>query len=290
MHERQPDVATTHATSTGHIGAAGVYLDAHFEACRPEYEAMLRSVGIQPGWRVLDAGCGRGNYVPLIAEAVGPTGAIAALDLAPENVATVEQSVTTWPLPTPVTAHVGSLLALPFPDGHFDAVWCANALEYLPDADLPTALAECCRVVRPGGLVAIKDSAMAHWVFAPADPALCWRILAAWRLHSDPVHGQLRSPQTRQLLEAAGLEAVWQRTSLIEWWAPLRPVAREFIGAFVAIFAEHAPVLELSEEDQAFWQRHLDPWVPGHVADQPDFYWCEGHIVAVGAVPDSPAS
>ncbi len=41
--------------STGQVGTAGGFLDAHFEACQPEYEAMLRSVGLQPSWRVLDA-------------------------------------------------------------------------------------------------------------------------------------------------------------------------------------------------------------------------------------------
>ena len=79
--------AAVHAASTGLVLTNAALLDVHFEACRPEYEVMLRSVGLQPGWRVLDAGCGSGSYRPLIAEAVGPTGAIAALDLAPENVA-----------------------------------------------------------------------------------------------------------------------------------------------------------------------------------------------------------
>lgn len=285
MNELQPDVAATHASSTGHPGSAGTYLDAHFEACRPEYEAMLRSVGIHPGWRVLDAGCGRGNFLPFIAESVGSAGSIAALDLAPENIATVERSVALWQLPTPVTAHVGSVLALPFPDDHFDAVWCANILEYLPDADFPTALRECCRVVRPGGLVGIKDAAIAHNLFAPADPTLLWHLLAASREISDPVYGQLRSPQTRRWLQAAGLTEIWQRTTLIERWSPLRPVEREFVGGILSILAEFAPALALPDDDRAFWEHHRDPSAAGHVADQPDFYWCEGSVVAVGRVP-----
>lgn len=134
MGER-PDIATS-TSSTGHALAAGAYLDAHFAMCRPEYEVMLRSVGLQAGWHVLDAGCGRGNYLPLIAEAVRPAGAIAALDLAPENIAAVTQSVAAWGLPTPVTTHLGTIIALPFPDGAFDAVWCANTTQYLTDDGL----------------------------------------------------------------------------------------------------------------------------------------------------------
>ena len=47
--------------------------------------------------------------------------------------------------------------SFPFPDDQFDAVWCANVTHYLRDDDLRTAMAEFRRVVRPGGMVAIKD-------------------------------------------------------------------------------------------------------------------------------------
>lgn len=70
------------------LDAAG-WLDVHYEACRPEYEALLRAVGLQPGWRVLDAGCGGGSYLPLLAALVGPAGRVDAVDLAPDNVAAV---------------------------------------------------------------------------------------------------------------------------------------------------------------------------------------------------------
>ena len=75
------------STSTGHALSAAAWLDAHYLAAQPEYETMVRSVGFQRGWRVLDAGCGGGSYLPLLAELVGPQGHISAVDLAPENVA-----------------------------------------------------------------------------------------------------------------------------------------------------------------------------------------------------------
>lgn len=284
----QPD-AVTFTSSAGHVGATGSFLDAHFEACRPAYEAMLHSVGLQIGWRVLDAGCGHGNFIPLIADAVGPTGKIAALDLAPENISSVEHSLATWHLTTPVTTHVGSVLALPFPDHAFDAVWCANTLEYLTDTDFAAALRECCRVVRPGGLVAIKDAARVHTVFAPGDQALFWRTYAAVAARFDAGHGQLRSPQTRRWLEGVGLRDVWQQTTLIEWWAPLRPVEREFISANIGIFAALARDLDLSAEDHAFWEKQCDASSPEHLINRPDFYRCEGHVLAVGCVPEDVA-
>ena len=51
---------------------------------------MLRWVGIQPGWHVLDAGCGSGSYLSLLTELVGAQGSVSAIDLASENVQRVE--------------------------------------------------------------------------------------------------------------------------------------------------------------------------------------------------------
>ena len=88
------------ATSTGHAQSGTDWLDVHFQAARAEYEDALRYVGVQPGWRVLDAGCGGGGFLPLMCQLVGSQGAIVALDLAPENVAHVEALVRGGSLPT----------------------------------------------------------------------------------------------------------------------------------------------------------------------------------------------
>ncbi|MBK8833972.1 MAG: methyltransferase domain-containing protein [Anaerolineae bacterium] len=65
--------------------------DNHYGAMQPEYEDMLRWVGIQPGWKVLDAACGAGGFLPLMAELVGPAGEVHAIDLDPQVVEVVNQ-------------------------------------------------------------------------------------------------------------------------------------------------------------------------------------------------------
>ncbi len=84
-------MGTEKGVDAGNDKSADAWLDVHFAACRPEYEAMLRSVGLQPGWRVLDAGCGCDSFLPLMAALLGPAGHIAAYDLAPDTIATVER-------------------------------------------------------------------------------------------------------------------------------------------------------------------------------------------------------
>ena len=179
MSDEQPTAIEAYASTSGQLMTEVGWLDAHFETCRPEYGAMLRSVGIQTGWHVLDAGCGGGSFLPLISELVGPSGRIAALDLASDNIAAVEQRVVEWDLPTPVDARVGSVLALPYADDTFDAVWCAATSQYLTGAELATSLAEFRRVVRPGGLVAIKDVDGTAIGFVPAPPLIIAHLFEA---------------------------------------------------------------------------------------------------------------
>jgi SAM-dependent methyltransferase len=276
------DPRLTHASSTGQTGTASGFLDAHFETCRPEYEAMLRSVGLQRDWRVLDAACGSGSFLPLIAELVGPGGAIAAFDLAPDNVERARAQLADGPRRPPVEVRVASLTALPYADGAFDAAWCANALEYLSDDELAISLAELRRVVRPGGLVAIKDADGGLWLFAPGDPTLLPRAWEAAGRVSAPFRGTLRSRTMRRHLERVGLVNVWQRATLIELWAPLQPVQRQYIGQWLTMLGTLAEQGGVPEGDRAFWERQQDPDAPDHLVNQPDLFWCEGHFVTVG--------
>lgn len=278
--------STPHASSTGQAYTESRYLDAHFEACRPEYEAMLRSVGIEQGWQVLDAGCGGGSFLPLLAELVWPSGGIVALDLAAENIALVEERLAAWLLPCPVRAEIGSVTTLPYADATYDAVWCANTTQYLADEDLMAALAEFRRVVRPGGLVAIKEFDAARTLLGSRAPMLFMRRNDAAVTHgSAQVRHTLRSPQLRRWLERAGLADVWQRTTLTERWAPLRPAEQAFIRTASAAFARSAIALALPEEDLAIWRTMLDADTADHPAGAPDFFFCQSDVVAVGRVP-----
>lgn len=277
-----------HAASTGQVLTGGEWLDTHFEACRVEYEAMVRSVGIERGWHVLDAGCGSGSLLPCVADLVGSSGRVCALDLAPENVALVTDRIAAGGLGCPDEARVGSLTALPYPDDTFDAAWCGNVLQYLPDADVPLALAELRRVVRPGGLVAVKDVDMQLVRLHPADPFLVAHLSEASLRNGafgPETRGSLRGRELRRWLERAGLVAVWQRTTMIERWAPLRPVERRLWGEWLAFLAELAEVRGVPAADLPAWRVLRCPDDPDNILNHPEFYACEGQVVAVGRVP-----
>ena len=272
-------------SSTGHAFSGADFIDAHFEAARPEYEEQLRAVGIQPGWHVLDAACGSGSFLPWMSELVGPNGRLSALDLDPENLALVEQRLVDWKLACPVERDLGSVLKLPYSDDTFDAIWFANTSQYLTDEELKTTLAEFRRVVRPGGLVALKEGNGTVFPLYPAPPGLILRFGEAGAHAGDMrLAGALRAPALPSWLRQAGLADVWQRSTLIERSAPLEPVAHMFYGGGLGSFAKQAANLNLPARDQEFWERLRDPEELERWLSDPDCCIIEGNILAVGTV------
>jgi len=53
------------------------------------------------------------------------------------------------------------MTALPFGDGVFDAAYATESLEHA--VDIEAAVAELCRVVRPGGRIVVIDKNAEHW-------------------------------------------------------------------------------------------------------------------------------
>jgi ubiquinone/menaquinone biosynthesis C-methylase UbiE len=271
--------------STGLVGTEGKFLDAHFAACQPEYETMLRSVGLQPGWRVLDAACGAGSFLPLISDLVGASGSISAIDLAPDSIAAVKRLIGENDFACPVDAQAASMLAIPYSDQQFDAIWCANSLEYLDDEELSHALAEFVRVLVPGGILATKDADPGLWLFFPGDPTLLWRAWASASHVAQNFRGCLRTRSLRRWFEKAGLTDIWQRATLSEIWAPLQAAQRQYIGGQLMQIGALAEQAGVPDEDLKFWRAQRDPDAPEHLVNHPELFWCEGHFVTVGRRP-----
>jgi len=275
-----------HITAAGHALSGSAWLDAHFEESRVVYEAMVAATPFQPGWRILDAGSGPGGFLPALASRVGEGGSLTALDVDAENLGIAEERVATSPLPCPVTTRLGSVTDIPFGDASFDGVWCANVSQYLSDDDLLAALAEFRRVVRPGGVVAVKEADGMSWNFGPMDPCIWLRtVMAQLEQGNSQTHGVMRATALRRWLERAGLDNVWQQMFPEELWAPLTPAERRVTGDFLRFLASIPEVAALPESDREFWDKQLDPSHPDALVNHPDFYERGGYVLAVGIVP-----
>jgi SAM-dependent methyltransferase len=105
---------------------------------------LVAGLGLPPGSRALDAGCGEGRHAVELARRFGFT--VLGVDPVGRQ---VELASGGNPLPNRVTFARGSLDALPLEDASVDLVWCRDVIEHV--GDLPSAFRELRRVLRPRG-------------------------------------------------------------------------------------------------------------------------------------------
>lgn len=178
----------------------------------------LRRLAPRAGERVLDVGCGTGALLAAARDAVGGPGSPGAggvavgADLTVAMLAVARARLGPGVPLGPLVA--ADALALPFADAAFDAVVSASALHYWPSA--AAGVAECARVLRPGGRLVVTD-----WCADFRTVRLLDRVLRV----VDPAHGPpLTGAACAGLFAAAGLGEVRVARYRISWWWGLMTV------------------------------------------------------------------
>jgi len=129
---------------------------------------------LRPGMAVLDCGCGPGTMTVEIAERVRP-GPVTGIDIGGEQLAVGRELAEQKGLDN-LRLLEGNVYQLPFGDGELDAVF-AHALLY--HVQEPTrALREMYRVLKPGGVIGVRDLDHGGDLYQPDGPELA----AAWVL------------------------------------------------------------------------------------------------------------
>jgi len=117
---------------------------------------ILREVGLRPGFRVLDYGCGPGGYVLATAEMVGAAGQVYALDIHPLALRRVEALVRRRGLTNVETIQSDCRTGLP--DGSMDVVLLYDVFHGLGNPQM--ILAELHRVLKDEGKLSFNDHHM----------------------------------------------------------------------------------------------------------------------------------
>jgi SAM-dependent methyltransferase len=152
---------------------------------RPRYERAVTDLAPRPGGAVLDAGCGTGRALPVLAAAIDRSGTVVGLDLTPEMLDVARRQHLT----AGVSLVLGDVLRSPFAAGTFDAVFAAGLISHLPDA--AAGLRELARICRVGAALAL---------FHPVGRAALARRQGR-ELTPDDMRAE---PNVRPLLEASG--------------------------------------------------------------------------------------
>jgi ubiquinone/menaquinone biosynthesis C-methylase UbiE len=112
---------------------------------------MLQHMGDLSQKRVADIGCGKGRFARIIKEQY-PSASVYALDLAEAMLARA---------PDGIHRCLATMTALPMATASCDGTYAIESLEHA--IDIPVAVAELCRIVKPSGRIVIIDKNIDAW-------------------------------------------------------------------------------------------------------------------------------
>jgi ubiquinone/menaquinone biosynthesis C-methylase UbiE len=152
--------------------------------------------------RIADIGCGKGRFARIVKERF-PAASVVAVDLAEAMLARV---------PEGIERVAASMTAVPIASDSCDAAYATESLEHA--VDIPAAVAELSRIVKPSGRIVIIDKNAEEW-------------------------GRLETPQWERWFGRKELERLLKRhcrrvsSQFISYWEDVEPD-----GLFLAWLAE----------------------------------------------------
>jgi len=217
---------------------------------------FLERFPVRPTDRLLDLGCGSGDFTRTVADLV-PEGFVVGVDAQPSMLA--EAAQVRAPNQSFVLAPVQRLdavdeLAGPAHDGSYDAVFSRAVLHWVPATDLPAVLTSAFRLVRPGGFLRVECGGAGNvpavvrtfdriaedfggtgspWHFADAGATLDRLEQAGFELGAD---GYVRTVAQRRAFDRESF-AGWVQSQAIEAYLASVPAAEH--DAFRAAVAEN---------------------------------------------------
>jgi SAM-dependent methyltransferase len=230
---------------------------------------------------VLDAGCGTGETLQLLLDAVTDTGSVTGVDLSEAHVAAARSRV-----PPNVRVIQGNILDFPTPASSFDLVWCVNTINHLHNPR--EGIARLAALLRPGGRVAIAQSSLLADMFFAWDARLEAAVNDAVRRYYRSRYQLDESDLTSirslvGLLRDGGLRNVAARTVMIERQSPLDAASEMYLRE--AIFRDSwgerlRPFL--SRSDFAELAQLCDCDAPEFALRRSDFHFLQTFTMVVG--------
>jgi arsenite methyltransferase len=211
--------------------------------------AVRAALALQPGENVLDIGSGLGLLACEMAAEVGASGSVDGVDPS-ESMLALARGRRCPAGSAEMRFVAGDAGALPFADESFDAAVATQVYEYVQD--LPAALSEAFRVLRPGGRLLVLDTDWDSVVWHSGDAERMRRVLAAWDEHLVDPH--LPRRLTRLLSEAGFAVRRCEAIPLLNAGYDPDSFSAGLIG-FVAAFV--AGRGEVSESDARAWAEDL---------------------------------
>jgi len=181
----------------------------------PVRDAGLKKLAPKPGEQILEVGFGTGHCLVAIAGAVGQNGKAFGIDISEEMLKHTQLLAQQEHVADRVDLRCGDAAQLPFVDGSLDGVFMSFTLELFDTPEIPKVLAECKRVLRPGGRIVVIGMSKegAHGVIFE---------MYEWSHRHFPNFVDCRPIFVRLSVEAAGFAVV--EAEKMSMWVPVEIV------------------------------------------------------------------
>lgn len=247
----------------------------------PELRRLIQGLGLRPGMRVLDAGCGTGEALNWLLDEVGPTGTVVGVDLAAAHVQVAQRRAAPQ-----LQVVQGDLLHACFAPASFDLIWCVNTVNHLHDPVL--GVKSLSLLLRPGGRIALGQSSLLPDMYFAWDSRLERIVNDAVRQYYRERYGldERDLASVRSLvgvLREAQLRGVAARTVMIERVSPVDGATESYLeeAIFRATWGERVRPY-LSEDDYAKLVHLCDPRDALYALKRPDFHFLQSFTLAMG--------
>jgi SAM-dependent methyltransferase len=249
----------------------------------PELRALIANVGLGPGMRILDAGCGTGEALPWLLDQVNPSGSVVGIDLALAHVAAARVYAS-----ANIEVIQGDLLTAQLAPASIDFVWCVNTINHFRDPI--QAVTKLTTLLRPRGRIALGQSSLLPDMYFAWDSRL-ERVtnLAVRQYYRDRYSLDERDLTSVRaivgVLRAANLRNVAARTVLIERVTPVDAATERYLvdTIFRDTWGERLRPY-LSDGDYAELGRLCDPQHPQFALRRPDFHFLQSITLVTGGV------
>ena len=261
-------------------------LERYERFLEPELRQIVSDLEIEPGSRILDAGCGAGLVTRWLADAVGETGSVVGLDLSHDHIQIAEKLNAGRGLP--LRFMQGDIMEPIFGPATFDLVWTYNTINHLNDP--VEGLRKLASTVITGGrIVLVQNLLLPEMVFA-WDERLEQAVIEACRIYYRELYKLDHRKLTNQrniygwMLEA-GLHSPTVQTVVAERVQPLSDADIDYFqhSVFEGYWGEKLwPYL--NDEKWYALKSLTDPDSDEYALNRPDFHALQTCTVVTGTV------